>query len=248
MYNNENAIVKPMYHFFRFSTYSRLKKMQENGHIYMKNLRFFRDLERKTMIRGKGDQYEARLFNSSKVEIFDPETNELIGKSNNATVQDESFLKSPVFCMTFKNLFEDVDNINDSKIVSHIKFNSKLFKDFEDLGEELFVLIITNTEEFLKRFKIATNGMNCKIQHGIITYRDTSYIYKNGDKFEFNSPFHKDTFFEHQEEFRILIDEKVDDNLEIEIGDISDISTLLNADQLKNGLRIEGSIGKVEKL
>lgn len=246
--SKENTQIRAFKNFFRFGPESRIKKMQHCGQIYMKNFEYFVELEKKTQQKGKGDIDEARMFSSNNVSIYLENTDIQIGTAKFARIYDSKRLKNPVFCITQKNLFDDVVDIKDGKVTSIVQFDKRLETDFEDLNEELYVLIITDGAEFIKRIETQLNSLGHNVIYGDVIYRDTSHFYKVGEDIEFNGPLHKNPCFSYQEEFRFVVDTEVEDNLEIFIGSITDISVAIPFKNLSNGLKIVGGISNIEEI
>lgn len=110
-----------------------------------------------------------------------------------------------------------------------------MIEDFGE-GEECFVLMITDVGEFFRRIDNALREKGYQCRKQLVKYRNTSMVYKENGKIEFNDCFCKGVEFAYQEEFRILVDTKVEDYLDFYIGNITSISKLMPAKKVINGL------------
>lgn len=246
-YNLENTEFKPIYLFFKFGPKDRLEQLQKNGYVYMKRLKYFVDLEKETLIKGQGDRLEARLFHATSIRILDPYTNNILLEAGDTTISDANELKKPVFCIASLNIFDNITKFEYPKFESKIVFSPKMTNDFSG-DNEAYVLVISDVQQFLSRIKSELDNLKLTYKYGMVKYRDTRYIYKDNDVIEFNTAFHKDTYFKYQNEFRLLINTEIEDYFDITIGSIADISTLLPAKSVISGLSLEGNTGEPEVL
>lgn len=243
----ENLVFRPCYYGFKFGKHSRLVELQK-GHLYLKNLDFFIKEETRTGIKGVGDNEEALLFSSSDVKAFDPNTHTLLF-TGKAEVRNSGDIFKPVFCMTAKDIFQNPQSLDFPNLVTSIEFDTKLIEDFSNNAEKLYVLIITDIAEFIRRIELTLIPMNIILNYGLVKYRDTKVIWKTDNGIELNNAFCKNESYKHQEEFRILIETTVDDHFEININDISDISSVVEAENIiKHGLTIDINITEIIEL
>ena len=83
-----------------------------------------------------------------------------------------------------------------------------------------YFMIIKDTDEFLRRIRIAMDKQKWKWSYSMVEYVDfTKY---NGKK----TVFQKDIKYSYQREFRVFIKNKASNPLFLEIGDLSDISVI----------------------
>ncbi|SIS52142.1 hypothetical protein [Salimicrobium flavidum] len=79
-----------------------------NGNLFMKNLKYFIDLEKNTGEKGRGDKREAaHVIRSQHVKVIDPKTEKVIATANEGEIIERytNAPKVPVFCFTlFKAL------------------------------------------------------------------------------------------------------------------------------------------------
>jgi len=194
----------------------------------MKNLKYFIDLENKMGVKGKGDKLEASLINIKRHELFINGKQVKIDPAP-GLIYDESILSLPVFCLTIKNYREICIKDKFPEFEYRIDFDSKFLDDFQD-GELPYLLVIHNIVEFTDRFEKALAKQGIGGHRNIIIYRDKSNfnIDPQSNLLKLDTPFTKDISFEYQKEYRFIIFKPVDDFFEVEIGNIEDISTLVN--------------------
>ncbi|WP_157665051.1 hypothetical protein [Mariniblastus fucicola] len=87
-------------------------------------------------------------------------------------------------------------------------------------------LIMTNPDEFINRLADAARKTNRSIKADLVTYVPANYI---GDV----GLFAKTEPFRYQSEWRFAMEDGPGNPMTLNIGDISDISTLINSDELE---------------
>lgn len=243
----ENLTFKPYYYGFKFGRLDRLRDLQQ-GHIYMKNLDYFIKEEEKTGIPGRGDKFETLMFYSDNVKAYDPETNALIF-TGKAEVRSSGDRYKPVFCMMLKDVYQHPVSLNYPKLITRISFDNKLLNDFSDDGQKPYVMIITDVKEFVNRIEAEINTRNLQLTRNFVNYRDTRAVWKTDKGIEFNDAFCKRECFQHQEEFRLLIETEVEDHYEFNIGSIDKITKIVEAESIvRNGINVELSIRELIEL
>lgn len=99
-----------------------------------------------------------------------------------------------------------------------------------------FVLIIKNGDEFLERVKMRFLNSGYSFTRSLVQYYEGNAlehlreVKKDNKRIEF----WKREKYSYQQEYRFLIHDFVDDNLSVDIGDISDITDLLKTEELLN--------------
>lgn len=226
----------------KFGKYEHMKELQE-GKIFARPLGYFQGMEYKELDRAmRYDQFEgtAELHQSKNlmdegrsVLLVDNEDN-IIGDLTSSIIGpmklSSGYLKSvPVFC-TFS-------------------IHSKLLKDYEDgtitrlidpRVEEFgdYVLIINDYATFIDRVdKILQMYVkhNLRAVSGIVEYVDVKKFH--GEYGVFKKPLE----YSYQNEFRIVFEGlsiPSDKSIIVEIGDISDISTLITYNEFKEHFKI----------
>ena len=108
------------------------------------------------------------------------------------------------------------------------------------LGE--YALAITNTNEFLNRLKVALEKNQCTYRYESVNYNLGNSIYRvqSVQKGIESIVFNKESDYAYQQEWRLLITNKeVEDHFCIDIGDISDITVLMETDELVKNYKIK---------
>jgi hypothetical protein len=233
----DNLVFTPCYYGFKFGKLDRLNDLR-GGHIYMKNLEYFIQEELNTGIKGRGDKDEAVMFNSTNVKAFDPDSDLLIFTAK-AQVRHLNDNYKPAFCMMLKDLFQHPVRLDYPNLITELRFDEKLLEDFSDDGRKPFIMIITDVGEFFNRIQIALIPKNLRILRGFVKYRDTNVVWKTESGIEFNDAFCKNGNFKYQEEYRLLLETKVEDHYELNIGSIKDITEIVEAKNIiKNGIKV----------
>lgn len=243
MLKKEDVNFHPIYLLFKFGPKQRLDQIRD-GKIYMKNLKYFVELERSTGQSGVGDINEGVLFHSTEIKMYDEQDN-LVLKAPFARLSDTSSLKAPVFCITAKNIFDDIVEFDYPKVVSHIQFDKSISEDFGTDVDDFSILVIKDTNEFIDRFKTAAGKQGISIQYNTVDYRDTTVLHMKNDVISVNNAFNKNSKFKGQSEFRVLLETVVDDHMILDIGPIHDISDYIPLDILESGLRMECKAGEL---
>lgn len=196
MINNTDYVV-----FLKFGKKENLEKLQ-NGLLYMKESKYFKDLEAKTGIKGMGDKYDSCLIqrdlpiwiNGKKLPNPDWITS--------SYTYDE---KTPIFCCTCVK--EDDFTYNENKKCFVLKdnlFNLSTIK--KDFGE--YVMFIPYPEVFIQRINSYCQSQNIDFRFKEVIYvdydkKDNHWVeYYENDLSHF---FIKDISFSSQKEFRFLL-------------------------------------------
>jgi hypothetical protein len=101
-------------------------------------------------------------------------------------------------------------------------------------------LIINNSDIFFKRLERTLKNEKLQYQSGFIEYIDFSKY--SGDK----NFFQKDIKFEKQKEFRILIHYSEEQDLQLKIGKLDDISDLISVEELLQKIVIHTNTNFIE--
>ncbi|WP_142414406.1 hypothetical protein [Hathewaya massiliensis] len=243
----ETAIKKNsqrMISFFKFGKKKHLESLK-SGKLYMRNLQHFIDYEEKNKTKGRGDSNEAALIiNDATIKFKDPLTGKEIvtAKSKRAIARNTEDLSTPVFCMTC--ITEDnLKKYDENKYILEFTDIQKeeIIKEFGEYALHI------SPGDFLNRIDEAFKKQNIKHEARCVEYTDMNqnhsdriYGFPTNNRF-----FYKDKkTYEYQQEHRIIIlNRHIDDpeeNLTIDIGDISEFSCLMETKQLlENGLLVE---------
>lgn len=153
--------------------------------------------------------------------------------SNKCTVGESSefLLKTPINCF-YKPIQDEIIEHEDGYIV---RLGNNLDKIKEAFNADSAVLIF-DLIGFLNRLHKSRQFFQHIVYYGnktaIESLKKENLLIKN-----YMQLFNKDDQYSYQHEFRIyLLDEKITDSLIIKLGDLSDVSRVINIDSLKNGL------------
>lgn len=207
----------------KFKSEEIIKSLQ-GGKIYLNSLKWFRDYENENGDTLVGDNYEGMLHVNDG-QLINKETGEHISLNDNliSTTSSNAF----VYCMTFIS-----PNINE------FTFSELQKEDLKTFGDT--ALVILDSEEFINRIKqkAAENGYSllCNIVQYYDEETDNANIWFSLLNNIDNIAFWKRKSYSHQQEFRFVISnaECIEDHIELEIGDISDISEVYKTEQVLN--------------
>lgn len=197
------------------ASYEHNLQFQKEGLIYMNTLKYFVDLE-------------ATRFIQDPIELS---TSRQIVMGGNVTLQIEEAVISlsdytiaPIVCHSF--YADEGPNIFS---ISKLEFKNTLIENGELItalkklqGERDSWLCITNVKEFMKRVDNAFKAERIQLICGDVEYRE---IDPNNFK---RDCFIKDQKFKHQKEFRLATIGNGKTPLKVKVGDISDISLLID--------------------
>ena len=209
---------------FKFQTADIIEKIQK-GSFYMNSLKVYRDRYQTSGDEEIGDPFEGKIY-VNNAQLIIPEKS-IIEPCNNqvfSTPNEDDF----VLCMFGIN----------PQIHKSFCFNEDQKKKWLEIYDT--ALIIKDQQEFFNRIKNKALEMNIDIIGDFVNYYDDSI----NDVTPFicsllkgirNSVFHKRKKYAYQQEYRFtMVNNKKSDNFEMNIGDISDISTILPLDKFLN--------------
>ena len=220
----------------KFGTLENLERFQ-GGSLYMKNLRFYNELEYESG-NGKPDKYDGKWrMNGGQFTLIDPNTSAIVASGTaKETVFSFGYEKYPVFCLFCcdeRNCGEY--RVDRNACVIPVSFSGEQVQKLKT-GLGAYALIILDTDEFLMRVNKAFCLENISYIKNCVSYNQgncnerVNSILSNRDNIAFN----KDAAdFSYQQEFRLLVTNRpVEDHLSISIGDIHDISKIVPTDEL----------------
>ncbi len=212
----------------KFQSSDKIQKIQQ-GTLYMKNLEYYRNLEKTTGNSSVGDLFEAMLhINQAKLII--PELSEEIEVIDG--LMPTNFSNSFAFCMFGVNTKFKI-----------FKFTDEQKNEICSFGDT--ALLITDKDEFFRRIFVAVEQAGLMGYHGFVKYYNehidsvnllASLI--NGME---NIAFWKRDKYHYQQEYRFLVQmkETTADHLELNIGNICDISRTMKTSVLLNSMAIQ---------
>lgn len=220
----------------KFGSENNLRKLQA-GQLYMKNLKYYVDLEKTTDDEDVGDKYDGQMIlQDVKISMYTVDTHEFIAQFDAPSASmNLGYLECPVFCMfmfDYRNHVEE--NLEGENLTVKYQFTEEQLKKMPNFGDS--VLIIKNGDEFVNRVKKGLLEAGYGFSRDHVQY----YAFNNVEHLKQiqsdNSriAFWKRDKYSYQQEYRFLIHDFVDDYLSVDIGDISDITQLLRTEELLN--------------
>lgn len=196
----------------------------QKGCVYMNTLTTFRRIERDSDDDKVGDWLDG-LMHIHKGFLIVDEPNSVIQILENEGLRTKF---SDDYCYCFFGM-------NETNY--HKEFTDEQKQKFREMGE--YALLILNYEEFLRRFLNAISDKGYEVYDGFVNYYDPGIDSFNvrqllGTEGLKMIPLLKRKKYSYQQEYRIVIHAPNEnkDHLEIEIGDISDISKKIKAETL----------------
>ena len=220
----------------KFGSEENLKKLQA-GQLYMKNLKYYVDLEKTTDDEDVGDKYDGQMvLQDIKINMYTVDTNKFIAQFNAPTASmDLGYLQCPVFCMfmfDYRNHVEE--HLDGENLTVKYQFTEEQLKKMPNFGDS--VLIIKNGDEFVNRVKKGLLDAGYGFTRDYVQYYAFNNVehLKQVQKDNSRIAFCKRNKYSYQQEYRFLVHDFVDDYLSVDIGDISDITQLLRTEELLN--------------
>lgn len=223
-----------MVYALKFSSKENLEKLQ-NGSLYLNNFQFFKDLELKEEQKGQGDAHDVavRIFDA-EITFKNPETGEVMleGKAASMKLEDNTFNKMHLFCMTAITPEQLKVNMIDDKGVAHtdlILSDELKQKALENFGDHVMLI---NIGLFIDRVEQICKDKGILVFRNKINYRDMSINHLDRmNSFSEGTVdffFQKDNFFEYQNEYRLLFPELQSETPEIiDIGSIEEFTKII---------------------
>lgn len=224
---------------FKLGQYKDIKSLQQ-GQVYCKNLSYYSRLEESTGDEKRGDILEGKFqLIECEVAMYEHKTDKLVLNLSKCTMKltQNDADKMPIFCMVGIG-FDDLEVKEETEEYSVYEFNpSTLLKEM--LSEPYWdsALIIVKQQEFMNRIIKKVKDENLNINMKSVNYTDLKENYTDrikdiSENFK-NIAFWKDNKYKNQYESRLaILNKEVEDNFILDIGDISDISILLDSKQL----------------
>lgn len=220
----------------KFGSEENLQKLQA-GQLYMKNLKYYVDLEKETEDEDVGDMYDGQmLLQDVKISMFTVDTNEFIAQFDApAASMNLGYLECPVFCMfmfDYRNHVEE--RLDGDNLTVRYQFTEEQLAKMPTFGDS--VLIIKNGNEFINRVKKGLLDAGYGFTRDHVQYYGFNNIehLKQVQKDNSRIAFWKRDKYSCQQEYRLLVHDFVDDFLSVDIGDISDITDLLKVEEILN--------------
>lgn len=197
-----------------------------SGIIYANTFNYYRNKEQETGDPDLGDEYEAMIHIQNGY-IYFPDSEKVKILEDNLI--QTSYSNDYVFCMFGISFTGENYTFTDKQKDKMLTFGDK-------------ALIVLDFEEFKKRVIKGANDNDCVVYFGKVQYYDT---HVDGGNFLFsltkgmwNVAFWKRKRYSYQQEYRFLFvpnhreKQNIKDHIEINIGDISDITKVVSSREL----------------
>lgn len=199
----------------KFQSAERIESLRK-GHLYAKTLKYYRDLEKETGDDEIGDEFEA-MFHVNEGYLRVPETGEEI-RLNDSLIQTANS-NDFVFCM-----------FGIYPLLKKFSFTDKQKEKMLSFGDT--ALIILDSDEFIRRVCEAAKREGYEAHFGAVKYFDPTVDSVNMIvslmKGMWNIAFWKRDKYTYQQEGRFVFTPgNGDDHIDLDIGDISDITAVL---------------------
>ena len=212
-----------------------------NGNLYMNPIKYYRDLEVNSGIKGQGDSGELKLISDNvELKVIIPGTGDEVLLNPKQIkfeyTQDEQI---PVFCVMgikYKDLI--VYDYDEETIKFKFPYSKEEIEQLKkDFGEYVVLVFPVGFKAAVQK---AANNQNIQVYFGEVHYCDANSEERH-DAF-FNSDvqrfLYKDLDFSYQKEFRLILNQAITDGNFFEVGSLSDCAQLFLVDDLLNGLLI----------
>ena len=202
----------------KFQSADRIESLRKEGHIYAKTLAYYRKREEETGDDKIGDKFEGMWHISEGIITIDGES---VAVSD--TLLNTSQSDNYVFCM-----FGIDPNVNSFTFTEEQKEKMISFGDT--------ALIILDGEEFVRRVYRAAEEQGCEVHSGTVQYYDPSIdsvdMMISLVREMWRIALWKRESYSYQQEKRFVFipKDKTMDHLDLYIGDISDISKVVSAE------------------
>ncbi len=206
-----------------------------SGNLYMKPIKYYRDLETKYGIKGQGDSREVSLISEDvRVTITSLDTGVVIpGEAREVRIHYPKDEKNPIFCITgikVKDL--EIKEFDEESIKFKLPFTTSDLEQFKrDFGNYAVIIM---AETFQSAIKGALEKQNINGYFGEVIYCENDTIEKERDFFneELKRFMYKDADFSYQKEHRLVLDDSVVEERFFDVGSLKEYANLFEVDKL----------------
>lgn len=234
----------------KFGSEENLKKLQA-GQLYMKNLKYYVDLEKTTDDEDVGDKYDGQMvLQDIKINMYSVDTNKFIAQFDAPEASmNLGYLECPVFCMFMFDYRNHVEEHLEGNILTvRYQFTEEQLERMPNFGDA--VLVVKNGNEFVKRVKDGLLKAGYGFTRDYVQYHGFNNLehLKQVQKDNSRIAFWKREKYSYQQEYRFLVHDFVDDHLSVDIGDISNITDIVKTEELLNTyLEIQFKVKQTEE-
>jgi hypothetical protein len=233
------------YGFIRF--YERLEYAQDfrRGRLRMRSLQYYREY-RDEAGEFRGDRLEgvSRIIQPNsvttlKVDGQDLDPSHLNGRMLMFGSGLERWLLFCMYSITTGGFYRTGNSTSLQELKAVMQLHDKCF----GLGN--YVVVVHNGDAFIKQVKVAAAKVAIGGAMAFVNYYDAAEY--NGEIPEMEIPFWKRMEFAHQKEFRIALSpENFSDPFVLDVGDVTDITSLIPTRELNGGQDFQSHFGHLE--
>ncbi len=210
--NTTNKKAKINYHLFiKFGEKEYMKKLFEEGELFLNTVDYYTKQKNKEI----GDSWEDVVW-TCPITDFEARVNNTVITAPSGSLQiHEPNLSQNLYCLWSldDDIVLDTMNKDDNSVI----IDTRDYNDFVNNSEVCYV-VITNLEAFIDRVKNELNKRNLKSKFGSVEYfREDKHV-------GVVHRFMKRNKYKKQNEFQIIVDNKDNSPLKINIGSMKDIA------------------------
>jgi hypothetical protein len=219
---------RPLF-YIKFTREEKWAKDILKGKLFMNKVDYYRKLELNSGIKGQGDSSELKAkIIPLEIKLESKDTNVAIPlKVKSLEFELDEDKNKPVFCIT--GLTID-DMIIDSYCENSVKLKIPYKKEEADLLRKEFgeYVVILNPKQFEENISNTLNNEGIGWIFGKVKYTGKN-SFERIEAFSNSTPkrfLYKDLEFQHQKEYRLVLDENIENNKIISIGNLGDGGSL----------------------
>ncbi|MDB0440336.1 hypothetical protein C4R89_12415 [Clostridioides difficile] len=213
---------RPLF-YIKFTREEKWAKDILEGKLFMNKVDYYRQLEVNSGIKGQGDlsELKAKII-PLEIKIESKDTNLVIPlKVKSLEFELDEDKQKPVFCIT--GLTID-DMIIDSYCENSVKLRFPYKKEEADLLRKEFgeYVVVLNPKQFEENISNTLNNEGIGWIFGKVKYTGEN-SFERIKAFSNSTPerfLYKDLEFQHQKEYRLVLDENIENNKTLSIGSL----------------------------
>ena len=207
---NKEAMIN-FHLFIKFGEKKYIKKLFEEGELFLNTVDYYTKQENKEI----GDSWEDVVWTEPITDFKSRVNNTVITAPSGSLQIHEQNLSQNLYCLWSLDDNRAIDNMN--KEDNSLIIDTSNYNGFVNDGQVCYV-VITNLEAFIDRVKNELNKRNLKSKFGSVEYfREDKHV-------GVVHRFMKRNKYKKQNEFRIIVDNKDNSPLKINIGSMKDIA------------------------
>ncbi len=227
---------RPLF-YIKFTREEKWAKDILEGKLFMNKVDYYRQLELNSGIKGQGDlsELKAKII-PLEIKIERKDTNLVIPlKVKSLEFELDEDKQKPVFCIT--GLTID-DMIIDSYCENSVKLRLPYKKEDADLLRKEFgeYVVVLNPKQFEENISNTLNNEGIGWIFGKVKYTGEN-SFERIEAFSNSTPerfLYKDLEFKHQREYRLVLDENIENNKTLSIGSLCNAGGIQRIDDFLN--------------